>query len=54
MIAVLNLTVDAVEAQLADDPSLAVDVATLAARGGTSEHHLRRMFASLAGMPLSD
>lgn len=54
MIAVLNLTVDAVEAQLADDPSLAVDVAALAARGGTSEHHLRRMFASLAGMPLSD
>lgn len=54
MIAVLNLTVDAVESQLGSDPSVALDVATLAARAGTTEHHLRRMFASLAGMPLSE
>ncbi|WP_241238323.1 AraC family transcriptional regulator [Nocardioides pantholopis] len=31
-----------------------MDVAGLAARTGTTEHHLRRMFASLAGMPLSE
>lgn len=54
MIAVLNLAVDAVESQLAADPSTTVDVADLARRTGTTEHHLRRMFASLAGMPLSE
>jgi AraC family transcriptional regulator len=54
MIAVLNLAVEAVEAQLADDPSTTVDVSDLAVRTGTTEHHLRRMFASLAGMPLSE
>lgn len=54
MIAVLNLVVDAVESRLASDPSAAVDVADLAARAGTTEHHLRRMFASLAEMPLSE
>lgn len=31
-----------------------MDVAALAVRSGTTEHHLRRMFASLAGMPLSE
>ena len=54
MIAVLNLAVDDVESQLATDPSVPVDVADVAARTGTTEHHLRRMFASLAGMPLSE
>lgn len=54
MIAVLNLAVEAVESQLATDPSTSMDVADLAARTGTTEHHLRRMFASLAGMPLSE
>ncbi|WP_296607271.1 AraC family transcriptional regulator [Nocardioides sp.] len=54
MIAVLNLVVDDIEAQLATDPAAPVDVASLAARSGTTEHHLRRMFASLAGMPLSE
>lgn len=54
MIAVLNLVVDDVEALLAAEPSSAVDVTDVAARAGTTEHHLRRMFASLAGMPLSE
>lgn len=54
MIAVLNLVVDDVEAQLVTDPAAPVDVAVLAQRSGTTEHHLRRMFASLAGMPLSE
>ena len=54
MIATLNAVVDAVEAQLAADPSAPVDVAALASSSGTTEHHLRRMFSSLAGMPLSD
>ena len=54
MIAVLNLAVEAVETQLATDPSTSVDVAEIAARAGTTEHHLRRMFASLAGIPLSE
>ncbi|WP_121254804.1 AraC family transcriptional regulator [Nocardioides ferulae] len=54
MIAVLNLAVDEIESQLATDPSTPVDVADLAARTGTTEHHLRRMFSSLAGMPMSE
>ena len=54
MIAALNLAVEAVESQLATDPSSPVDVADIAVRAGTTEHHLRRMFASLAGMPLSE
>ncbi len=54
MIAVLNLAVDDVETRLAAAPSTAVDVTDVAARAGTTEHHLRRMFASLAGMPLSE
>ncbi|MER5374796.1 AraC family transcriptional regulator [Streptomyces sp. NPDC002553] len=32
----------------------AVDVAELARVAATSEHHLRRMFSALAGMPLSE
>lgn len=54
MIDVLTETVDEIEATLTTDPAAQVDLACLAASGGTTEHHLRRMFASLAGMPLSD
>lgn len=54
MIAALNHAVDAVESQLVTDPAAPVDAAAVAARLGTTEHHLRRMFASLAGMPLSE
>jgi AraC family transcriptional regulator len=54
VIAALNQVVDAVEARLADDPSSQVDASALASRLGTTEHHLRRMFSSLAGMPLSE
>jgi AraC family transcriptional regulator len=54
MIAALNSAVEAVERHLATDPSVPVDVPALARRLGTTEHHLRRMFSSLAGMPLSE
>jgi len=54
MIAVLNAVVDAVETQLTADPSRPVDVASMARGSGTTEYHLRRMFSSLAGMPLSE
>lgn len=50
MIATLNQLVDVVEDHLTDD----LDVAATAARLGTTEHHLRRMFSSLAGMGLSE
>jgi AraC family transcriptional regulator len=50
VIASLNRLVDLVEEQLAED----LDVVRLAASLGTTEHHLRRMFSSLAGMPLSE
>ncbi len=50
MIANLTRLVESVEGHLADD----LDVADLARRAGTTEYHLRRMFSSLAGMPLSD
>ncbi|PRZ04788.1 AraC family transcriptional regulator [Isoptericola sp. CG 20/1183] len=46
----LNRLVDAVEDSLSDG----LDVARLAASLGTTEYHLRRMFSSLAGMPLSE
>ncbi len=54
MISALNSAVDAVERHLACDPSTPVDVSALARQLGTTEHHLRRMFSSLAGMPLSE
>ncbi|GAA1477712.1 AraC family transcriptional regulator [Nocardioides aestuarii] len=47
MIAELNGLVDEVER------AGVVDVAGYARRVGTTDHHLRRMFSSLAGMPLS-
>ena len=50
MIAELNALIDEVEQNLADE----IDVAGFAARSGTTEYHLRRMFSSLAGMPLSE
>lgn len=50
MIAWLNRLVDLVEESLTED----LDVARLATTLGTSEYHLRRMFSSLAGMPLSE
>ncbi|TNM59557.1 AraC family transcriptional regulator [Streptomyces sp. NP160] len=53
MIDVLNRLVEQVEERLADG-SGELDVARLARSLGTTEHHLRRMFSSLAGMPLSE
>ncbi|MFB2597461.1 GyrI-like domain-containing protein [Herbiconiux sp. P17] len=50
MIAELNRLVELVEGRLDDD----LDVASLARELGTTEYHLRRMFSSLAGMPLSE
>jgi AraC family transcriptional regulator len=50
MIAELNRLVQLVEDRLTDD----LDVASLSIELGTTEYHLRRMFSSLAGMPLSD
>ena len=50
MIADLNRLVDAVEQHLTAE----LDVGALASRLGTTEYHLRRMFSSLAGMPLSE
>ncbi|QBR92671.1 AraC family transcriptional regulator [Nocardioides euryhalodurans] len=50
MIGALNRLVDVVEQQLTDE----LDVAAVARTLGTTEHHLRRMFSSLAGMPLSE
>ena len=50
MIGALNRLVDAVEADLTVD----VDLDHLAGGLGTTEYHLRRMFSSLAGMPVSE
>lgn len=50
MIAELNRLVELVEGRLDDD----LDVASLARELGTTEYNLRRMFSSLAGMPLSE
>ena len=50
MIASLNHLVELIEDDLTAEP----DVAGLAFRLGTTEYHLRRMFSSLAGMPLSE
>ena len=54
MIAALNSAVAAVETHLAAEPSTPLDLSALARRLGTTEHHLRRMFSSLAAMPLSE
>jgi AraC family transcriptional regulator len=50
MIAALNRLVDLVEEHLAEE----LDVEGLARASGTTGYHLRRMFSSLAGMPLSE
>ena len=52
MIAVLNRLVDLVEERLTDE--LELELAELARRAGSTEYHVRRMFSSLAGMPLSE
>ncbi|MFI8372072.1 GyrI-like domain-containing protein [Streptomyces sp. NPDC085466] len=50
MISALNRLVDQVEEHLSEE----LDVGALARSLGTTEYHLRRMFSSLAGMPLSE
>ncbi len=50
MIAALNRLVEVIETNLTDE----IDIAALASDLGTTEYHLRRMFSSLAGMPLSE
>ncbi|WP_395639043.1 GyrI-like domain-containing protein [Pseudolysinimonas sp.] len=50
MIATLNGLVELIEHQLADE----IDVSAVSSRAGTTEYHLRRMFSSLAGMPVSE
>ncbi|MEU4413761.1 AraC family transcriptional regulator [Nocardia salmonicida] len=50
MIELLNRLVTVVEEHLGAE----VDVEAFASRSGTTEYHLRRMFSSLAAMPLSD
>ncbi|SBT37279.1 AraC family transcriptional regulator [Micromonospora auratinigra] len=50
MIAALNRLVDLTEQHLTEE----FDVDALARTAGTTGYHLRRMFSSLAGMPLSE
>jgi len=50
VIANLNRLVELIEDNLAAD----LDLVSLATDLGTTEYHLRRMFSSLAGMPLSE
>ncbi|GAA3918634.1 AraC family transcriptional regulator [Actinoplanes auranticolor] len=50
MISALNRLVDLVEQHLTEE----LDLSGLAGVLGTTEYHLRRMFSSLAGMPLSE
>jgi AraC family transcriptional regulator len=50
MIAELNTLLELVEQRLTDN----LDAASWARELGTTEYHLRRMFSSLAGMPLSE
>ncbi|MFD5215635.1 GyrI-like domain-containing protein [Microbacterium sp. NPDC058345] len=50
MIDILNRLVDEIEEHLGDEP----DIDALAARMGTTGYHARRMFSSLAGMPVSE
>lgn len=50
VIEILNWLVDEVERRLSDD----IDIDALAASRGTTGYHVRRMFSSLAGMPLSE
>lgn len=50
MIAALNQVVSFIEEHLVEE----IDVVDLTRELGTTEYHLRRMFSSLAGMPLSE
>ncbi len=50
MIEILNRLVDEIEQHLGDE----IDIDARAAAMGTTGYHLRRMFSSLAGMPLSE
>jgi AraC family transcriptional regulator len=50
MISALNRLVDLVEEHLTEE----LDIGGVAKALGTTEYHLRRMFSSLAGMPLSE
>ena len=50
VIASLNRLVEFIEKHLTDE----IDITGLATSLGTTEYHLRRMFSSLAGMPLSE
>ena len=50
MIAALNRLVDVIDDRLTEE----IDVDGFARSAGTTEYHVRRMFSSLAGMPLSE
>lgn len=50
MIQILNLLIDEIEEHLSDE----FDVDAIAAAKGTTGYHARRMFSSLAGMPVSE
>lgn len=50
VIAILNRVVDSIEQHVGNE----LDLAGLASELGTTEYHVRRMFSSLAGMPLSE
>ena len=50
VIAALNRLVEFIDGHLTGE----IDLQELAASAGTTEYHLRRMFSSLAGMPLSE
>ena len=50
VIEILNRLVDEIDAHLGDD----VDIDRIAVATGTTGYHVRRMFSSLAGMPVSE
>ncbi|SNT15683.1 AraC family transcriptional regulator [Micrococcales bacterium KH10] len=50
MIEILNHLIDEIEHRLSDE----IDIDALATAAGTTSYHLRRMFSSLAGMPVSE
>lgn len=50
MIEILNRLVDEIEHHLVDE----INIDALAASRGTTSYHARRMFSSLAGMPISE
>lgn len=50
MIEILNHLVDVIEERIGDD----IDIEALASTMGTTGYHTRRMFSSLAGIPVSE